>query len=54
LSPIDASAKTRNGIITTDRKKESPTRGMTTRASARMMAIPILSCRIGNTAMSAA
>ena len=49
-----ASEKTRNGIITEVMKKSLPISGTPMKAMSRMMASPIRSCRIGNTAMSAA
>jgi hypothetical protein len=48
-----ARAKTRNGIITAWRKKWLAKSGSTS-ATAMITARPILSWRIGNTAMSAA
>jgi len=54
LRPIAASENTRNGIMMALSRKALPAAGMRTNATAKMTAIPIRSCRIGNTAMSAA
>jgi hypothetical protein len=50
LSPIAASDRIRNGIITEARKNGPPNSGMTMKATARMMARPMRSCRIGKIA----
>jgi hypothetical protein len=53
LSPIDASARIRNGIMITLMKKSDAISGTSAKAPTRINARPILSCRIGNTAWSA-